>query len=203
MRKRPQKLPRQPRAFLEERDTIMNKRTGQCWGLDWETQLVGEGQKLPPRPMVVSIGDALVVEVPVECGPPLDRFTTGIYMDETTVLSKPVDENIVPKPKKKPKKKAAVVEPDPLLQLNFVAQKEGKCVLFVDVGWEDQEEPLALEHRLCRPVHENSIARIGPVEVEVQVPPPGTKTDSGVFVWWNGEKWSNKKGPAKKKGKKK
>merc|ERR1719510_2945347 len=22
------------------------------------------------------------------------------------------------------------------------------------------------------------------------------------FVWWNGEKWSNKKGPAKKKGKK-
>mmetsp|Transcript_64817 Transcript_64817/g.200708 ORF Transcript_64817/g.200708 Transcript_64817/m.200708 type:complete len:339 (+) Transcript_64817:605-1621(+) len=201
VRKRPQKLTKQPRAFLEERDGIMARRTGQCWGLDWETQLVGDGMLLPPRPMIVSTGDALVVEVPVECGAPLDRYTCSIYMDETSVLSKPVDDTIVPKAKKKSKKKAPAAEPDPLLQLNFVAQKEGKCVLFVDVGWEDQEEPLAIEHRLCKPVHENSIARIGPVEVEVQA--PASKPDAGTFVWWNGEKWSNKKGPAKRKGKKK
>mmetsp|Transcript_135924 Transcript_135924/g.378819 ORF Transcript_135924/g.378819 Transcript_135924/m.378819 type:complete len:545 (-) Transcript_135924:99-1733(-) len=203
-RKRPQRLVRQPRAFLEERDQLLNKRTGQSWGLDWETQLVGEGQLLPPRPMVVSLGDAVVVEVPVECGAPLDRYKESVFMDRSDVLSKPVDENITPKVKKKSKKKPAS-EPDPLLQLSFVAMKEGKCVFFVDVSWEDQEEKLALEHELSRPVHENSVARIGPVEVEV-TKPTGGKPDAskaaGAMVWWNGEKWSNKKGPAKRKGKK-
>jgi len=196
-RRRPQKLVRQPRAFLEERDDLMARRTGQCWGLDWETQLVGEGQVLPPRPLSICVGDALVVEVPLKCGDPLDHYVAGVYMDRADVLSKPVDENIVPKVKKKKKKKLAA-EPDPLLQLSFVALKEGKTVLFVDVSWEDQEERLALEHKLCRPVHENSVARIGPLEVEVMK--PAVKQEAS-FVWWNGEKWSNKKGPAKRKSK--
>jgi len=198
-RKRPHKLVRQQRAFLEEREQLLAKRTGQCWGLDWETQIVGEGQMLPPRPLSVGVGDAIVIEVPVECGPPLDRYETRVYMDRVDVLSKPVDENIVPKVKKKKKKAGA--EPDPLLQLSFIAMKEGKCVLFADVSWEDQEEKLTLEHRLCRPVHENSVARIGPLEVEVTKPAGKPDAKAASFVWWNGEKWSNKKGPAKRKGK--
>merc|ERR1712183_359222 len=106
------------------------------------------------------------------------------------------------KSKGKKKGKKAVGEPDPLLQLTFVGLKEGRCVLFVDVGWENQEEKLAAAHQLSAPVCENSIARIGPLEVEVQK--PSGKQDKGIFVWWNGEKWSAKKGPAKrkKKGKK-
>jgi len=203
-RKRPAKLLKQPRAFLEERDTLLAKRVGQCWGLDWETQLVGEGESLPPRPPLWSImlGDALVVEVPVECGLDLDRYVCGVYMDGVSVLSKPIDENIVAVSKKKKKKSAG--EPPPLLQLTFVSLKEGKCVLFVDLSWEDQEEKLAFTNKLMKPTNENSVARIGPIEVEVVKPPANHKADKKVFMWWNGEKWSNKKGPAKrKKGKKK
>mmetsp|Transcript_53878 Transcript_53878/g.138784 ORF Transcript_53878/g.138784 Transcript_53878/m.138784 type:complete len:514 (-) Transcript_53878:313-1854(-) len=61
-RKRPSKLVRQPRVFDDERDALLAKRTGQCWGLDWETQLVGEGHPLPPRPTLLSLGDALIIE---------------------------------------------------------------------------------------------------------------------------------------------
>ena len=37
------------------------------------------------------------------------------------------------------------------MQLTFVAIKEGKCVLCVDVSWEDQEEELATSKRLATP----------------------------------------------------
>eukprot|EP00416_Gambierdiscus_australes_P030349 CAMPEP_0171085854 /NCGR_PEP_ID=MMETSP0766_2-20121228/19185_1 /TAXON_ID=439317 /ORGANISM="Gambierdiscus australes, Strain CAWD 149" /LENGTH=211 /DNA_ID=CAMNT_0011543449 /DNA_START=15 /DNA_END=646 /DNA_ORIENTATION=+ len=159
VRKRPSKLTRQPRAFLEERDSLLAKRSGQRWCLDWETQLVGEGQLLPPRPLGLAVGDALIVEVPVDCGAPLDRYACSIFMDRTDVLSKPVDECIVPKAKKKPKKKTtAAPTADALTQLTFVGLQEGTCVLFVDVSWEDQEEKLSLEHNLVRPVRENSVA---------------------------------------------
>jgi len=87
-----------------------------------------------------------------------------------------------------------------------VGLKEGKCVMFVDVSWEDQEEKLAKDKNLIVPVPGNSCARIGPIEVEVQKPPPPSKDSktaaaapAGGMVWWNGEKWSNKKGPAKRK----
>merc|ERR1712217_16588 len=88
-RKRPQKLIKQPRAFLEEREAILAKKIGQGWGIDWETQLVGEGEKLP-RDMIVLVGDALVVEVPKtdDCG--AYEYKTSIYMDKVDVLSKGV-----------------------------------------------------------------------------------------------------------------
>merc|ERR1712087_917574 len=121
-RKRPQKLIKQPRAFLEEREALIAKRVGQCWGLDWETQLVGEGEKLP-RDMIVAIGDALVIEVPQTDDCQEYRYVASIYMDKTDILSKAVDENIEPKSKKKKKKAPTVV--DNLLQLTFVALKEG------------------------------------------------------------------------------
>lgn len=201
VRKRPTKLVKQPRAFLEEREGIMQKRIGQQWGLDWETQLVGLGSKLPPRPFAITLGEALVIEVPQTDDAGEYRYVANVYMDRTDVLSKPVDENIVPVAKGK-KKKGPTVEPDPLLQLSFVCLKEGKCVLFVDLGWEDQEEKLAARYSLLQPIGHNSVARIGPLEVEVIKAPAGYKAEKDKFSWWNGEKWSNKKGPAKKKGKK-
>jgi len=197
-RKRPAKLARQPRAFLEERDTLLAKRTGQCWGLDWDTQLVGEGMLLPPRPLTIKIGDALVVEVPQTNDNGEYRFASSVFMDRTDVISKPVDENI--EPKKSKKKKKAGSEPDPLVQLSFVALKEGSCVMFVDMSWEDQEEKLTATKKLTTPVAENSVARIGPIEVLVEK--QTGKVEKGTFQWWNGEKWTNKKGPAKRKKKK-
>ena len=44
---------------------MMAKCTGNRWGLDWETQLVGDGSVLPPRPLVIKMGDALAIEVPI------------------------------------------------------------------------------------------------------------------------------------------
>ncbi|CAE8646735.1 unnamed protein product [Polarella glacialis] len=146
------------------------------------------------------VGETLVIEVPQTDEGGDFRYVANAYMDKSDVLSKPVNEIIEAKKAKK-KSKAPGAEPDPLLQLTFVALKEGKCVLFVDVSWEDQEEKLCLKHSLTTPCAENTIARIGAIEVEVQK--PTGKQDKGSFQWWNGEKWSNKKGPAKKKGKKK
>merc|ERR1711870_197605 len=144
--------------------------------------IVGDGELLPPRPMLIMVGDALVVEVPQTDDNGEYRYVSSIFMDGVDILSKSVDENIeVKKSKGKKKGKKAVGEPDPLLQLTFVGLKEGRCVLFVDVAWEDQEEKLALAHGLSAPVCENSVARIGPLEVEVQK--PSGKQDKGVFVW--------------------
>jgi len=204
MRKKPAKLVRQQRAFLEERESLLAKRSGSCWGLDWETQIVGEGSMCPPRPMVVQVGDAVVVEVPQSDEQGEYRYVSTVYMDKTDVLSKPVDENI--EPKKSKKKKSAAPVADPLLQLTFVGLKEGKCTMFVEVSWEDQEEKLASAHKLVAPVAENTVARIGPIEVDVQKgggAPASKDKGAAPFQWWNGEKWSAKKGPAKRKGKKK
>eukprot|EP00927_Polykrikos_kofoidii_P068673 TRINITY_DN64001_c0_g1_i1.p1 TRINITY_DN64001_c0_g1~~TRINITY_DN64001_c0_g1_i1.p1 ORF type:complete len:570 (-),score=129.44 TRINITY_DN64001_c0_g1_i1:46-1722(-) len=205
-RKRPHRLQRQQRAFSEDRDALLHKRTGACWGLDWETQVLGDGVKLPPRPMTVTLGDAVVVEVPLSDENGEYRFSSNIYMDRTDVLSKPVDEIVEPKKGKK-KKKTALAAPvgDQLLQFHFVALREGKCVLFVELSWEDQEEKLVEIHQLSGPVPCNTVARIGPVEVEVTKPafgilaPPPRDKASTAFQWWNGDKWSNKKGPKKKK----
>lgn len=196
-RRRPAKLTKQPRAFMEERDQLLMKRVGQCWGLDWETQLVGGGTVLPPRPLAVKVGDALVIEIPISDEGGEYRYVCSVFMDRSDVLSKPIEENIEPKKAKKKKKKAAA-EPDPLLQSTFVALKEGKCVLFVDVSWEDQEEKLANAKRLATPCTRNSVARIGPLEVEVEKQ-QGRPEKTPPLVWWNGLKWTNKKGPAKKK----
>jgi len=199
-RKRPTKLVRQSLAFMDEREALLAKRTGQCWGVDWETQLVGDGEKLPNMPVTINIGDALVIEVPTADDSGEYRYVSSVFMDRVDVVSKPVDENIEKAGKKK-KKKAAAPKEDPLVQFSFVAMKEGKSIIFVDVSWEDQEEKLCKKYKLVAPVAENTIARIGPLEIEV-VKPTG-KQEKG-FVWWNGEKWSAKKGPAKKKkGKKK
>jgi len=168
-RKKPAKLTRIQRAFLEERDMLLSHRstTGIKWGLDWETQLVGDGQMLPPRPMMVALGDSVVVEVPETDDGGSFRYVATVFMDGTEILS--------------------------------------KCVFFVEVSWEDQEEKLAAKHGLTAPVAENTVARIGPIEVEVTKTPfvAYGKDKEGAFQWWNGEKWSAKKGPAKRKGKKK
>jgi len=165
--------------------------------LDWETQLVGEGEKLPPRPMVMQVGETLIVEVPQADDNGEFRYMANAFMDKTDVLSKPVNEVIEVK-KGKSKKKGGP-EPDPLLQLTFVALREGKCVIFVDISWEDQEEKLCQRQQLPSPVAKNTVARIGPVEVDVQKAGGGKAEKAGALQWWNGEKWSNKKGPAKKK----
>merc|ERR1719350_1635218 len=122
-------------------------------------------------------------------------------MDRCDVLSKPVEETIEKKKSKK-KKKASGPGDAPLNQLSFVALKEGKCVIFADVSWEDQEEKLAITHGLSAPCSKNSTARIGPLEVDVQkvLPnPPGPGKERAPFLWWAGDKWSPKKGPSKKK----
>merc|ERR1712232_1291668 len=113
-------------------------------------------------------------------------------------MGNPVDKDVEVKAAKK--KKGPATAPDPLIQLSFVALKEGKCVLFVEVSWEDQEEMLCSQNKLATPCSSNSVARIGPVEVEVSKNADKSKVIP--FQWWNGEKWTGKKGPAKKKGKK-
>ena len=65
VRRRPGRLAKVQKAFTEERDQLMAKCTGNRWGLDWETQLVGDGSVLPPRPLVIKMGDALAIEVPI------------------------------------------------------------------------------------------------------------------------------------------
>lgn len=206
VRPRPKKLSKHGLAFLEDRDALLAKRTGNCWGIDWETQLVGAGSGLPPAGAVpIVVGDAVVIEIPSTDDNCEFSYASSIYMDGTEVVSKPVEETIEPKVKKKKKGKAAAAEdekpPDLLKQLSFVGLQEGKCVMFVDISWEDQEQSLCQKNELGAPVKENSIARIGPIEIEVQKPQAGAPKEK-TFMWWNGDKWSNKKGPAKKKGKK-
>ena len=69
-------------------------------------------------------------------------------------------------------------------------------------------------HEICAPVSENSIARIGPVEVHVLDPTAhsnkaghvvghekkNSHSDKGI-LWWNGDKWSHKKGQSGGKAK--
>jgi len=211
VRPKPKRLAKQTLAYLEERENLLAKRTGNCWGIDWETQLVGAGSGYPRAGEVpIVVGDAVVIEIPTTDQNQEFNYTPSIYMDGTEVLSRPVEEVIEAKVKKKKKKKGADTEekpPDNLLQLSFVGLQEGTCVMFVDISWEDQESKVCVDHQLPAPVKENSIARIGPISVDVQKTgaapaskdaKPGEKT----FMWWNGEKWSNKKGPVKKKGKK-
>lgn len=38
--------------------------------------------------------------------------------------------------------------------------------MFIDISWEDQEGRLCAAHELAAPVHENSVARIGPIQVQ-------------------------------------
>mmetsp|Transcript_70916 Transcript_70916/g.122919 ORF Transcript_70916/g.122919 Transcript_70916/m.122919 type:complete len:572 (+) Transcript_70916:175-1890(+) len=207
VRKAPKRLARVRSVYMEERETLLAKQTGNCWGIDWETQLVGEGKTNPTSPFVVFVGDAVIIEVPTTAEGGQYTYVVSVFMDGDLVLSRPVEAVIEPKqPKKKKKKKGATPEPDvvpdPLIQLSLVALSEGKCVFFVDVSWEDQEGKLVATHGLTTPVHENSIARIGPMEVTVEKAPPGAPRADKTLQWWNGDKWSNKKGPAKKKGKK-
>jgi hypothetical protein len=193
-RLRPRRLQRMPRAFLEERDAIVAKHTsGVCWGLDWETHTVFEYPVPFPYQMQISPGDAVVVEVPRSAQQGSFPYTCTVYMDGTEVLSNPVDKDV----EVKVNKKAKGPPPDPLIDLQFVALKEGKCVLFVEVSWEDQEEGVCAENQLLTPCPYNSVARVGPVEVEVTKNMDRSKVVP--FQWWNGEKWAGKKGPAKKK----
>lgn len=207
VRASPKRLTRQTLAYLEDRDSLLAKKTGNCWGVDWETQLVGAGSKYPRAGEVpIAVGDAVVIEIPSTDGNCEFDYVPSIYMDGVEVVSQPVEETIEPKAKKKKKpKKGAVVEeeppPDLLKQLSFIGLQEGKCVMFIDISWEGQEMLLCQTHSLGAPVKENSIARIGPIEIDVQKPVPGAPKEK-TFMWWNGDKWTNKKGPAKKKGKK-
>eukprot|EP00928_Gymnodinium_smaydae_P061591 TRINITY_DN45635_c0_g1_i1.p1 TRINITY_DN45635_c0_g1~~TRINITY_DN45635_c0_g1_i1.p1 ORF type:complete len:550 (-),score=159.33 TRINITY_DN45635_c0_g1_i1:46-1695(-) len=209
VRKIPSKLKRVQQAFLGEREALLAKHTtGIVWGLDWETQTVGDGVRVP-WPMVIAPGDIFMVEVPQSDENCTYRFVSVAYMDGTEVLSQPCEQDVeMETKKKKKKKKKGAAEPDApppdmLLQMSFVALQEGKCVLFVEVSWEDQEEKLAGAKGLRRPVAENTVARIGPIEVTVQKAAPANgKADALPLQWWNGDKWTAKKGPAKK-GKKK
>ncbi|OLP74265.1 hypothetical protein AK812_SmicGene46248, partial [Symbiodinium microadriaticum] len=112
-------LLKQPRAFPEERDGLFAQRTGATWALDWETQLLGVGEAVPARPLVMQVGDTLILEVPQTDQSGEYRYMVSVYMDKTDVLSKPVNEVIEVKAPKKGKKGGP--EPDPLLQLTFVA----------------------------------------------------------------------------------
>jgi len=207
VRARPKKLTKRNLAYLEDRESLLAKKTGNSWGVDWETQLVGAGSKYPRAGEVpIAVGDAVVIEIPTTDDNCQFNYVPSIYMDGIEVVSQPVEETIEPKVKKKKKpKKGAVVEeekpPDLLKQLSFVGLQEGKCVMFVDISWEDQEMGLCNTHSLGAPVKENTIARIGPIEIDVQKPVPGAPKEK-TFMWWNGDKWTAKKGPAKKKGKK-
>jgi Ca2+-binding EF-hand superfamily protein len=255
LRKRPQKLIRQSVTFFEERESLLARQTGQILGLDWETQLVGQGRELPNE-ICLNVGDGLMLEVPQTDDSGEFRFVSSIYMDGTVNLSRPLQTNVSVQNKNAPrmtrttmqtvtaakeKKRTSAPRTSPpakverqrdvLEQLTFVALKPGRCVMFVDVSWEDQEEKLAAKYKTCAPVNENSIGRIGPIQVVLE---PATKTNQGRrprqpsdgndsprspggkknrdpfgaveasnIMWWNGEKWSNKKGAApKKKGKK-
>lgn len=206
-RQRPTRLSHQPSVWLEEADAIMSRRTGESLAFDWETQLLGAAKgKLPPMPLPITIGDAVMVEVPSTQGSGQYSFATKAYMDATQVLSAPVEAVVEVKAKKKKKKKApdAGPAPDAPVQLNFVGLKEGKCVLFVEISWEDQEEKLCATQGVEQPCAENSIYRIGPIEVDVQKPESrisGSKDKTAPPIrWWTGDKWANKKaGPAKKK----
>lgn len=200
IRAAPTRLSFTPQIWGDEREALMEKRKGQCWGFDWETQIKGDGFSMPPMPMVINAGDAIVVEVPATDENGQYTYTSRAFMDHPDICGGPVEETIQPKaPKKKKKKGADVPAPDPNLQFSFIGIKEGTCTFFVDVCWEEEEPSLASHHNLSQPVQENSIARIGPIQVNVQT---GVTKDT-TFMWWNGEKWTNKKGPAKKKGKKK
>eukprot|EP00928_Gymnodinium_smaydae_P081312 TRINITY_DN64860_c0_g1_i1.p1 TRINITY_DN64860_c0_g1~~TRINITY_DN64860_c0_g1_i1.p1 ORF type:complete len:563 (+),score=86.29 TRINITY_DN64860_c0_g1_i1:46-1734(+) len=202
VRKRPSKLVRQNKAFLDEREVLLSKLTGASWGIDWETQLIGEGAK-QPYPLELLVGDALIVEVPLTDDHCKFRFVSTIFMDGCDVLSRPIDQNVAMVTKKKSKKKTSEQSepPDELQKLSFVALAEGTCVLFVEVSWEDQEEVLAAARKLEAPVAENTIARIGPMQVTVKkMPSTARKRETGL-QWWNGVKWGPKKGPAKTKHK--
>jgi len=214
-RKRPKHLVRQSVTFFEERENVLSKQTGQIMGIDWETQLVGQGRD-HPKEVQLTVGDALLIEVPQTDDSGDFRYVSSIYMDSALSLSRPVQQNVAAHPikgKAKAKKgKKENNDPDRQdlnEQLTFVALRPGRCVMFIDVSWEDQEEKLAAKHSTCAPVNENSIARIGPMEVFIEAPKRSNesrggnskKKEAGEIMWWNGDKWTNKKGAAKKKAK--
>merc|ERR1712139_50046 len=188
-------------AEREELLELMKQKKGQCWGFGWETVIKGDCFELPYMPMALNIGDAILIEVPATDENGHYTYVSKAYVDNPSVLMGPVEETIAPKPPKKKKKKGAdAPAPDPNLEFKFVAMKEGTCTLFVDCSWEEEEATLAMDHKLIQPCQENSIARIGPIAVKVEA---GTSKVVDEKLWWNGEKWSNKNVPAKKKGGKK
>merc|ERR1712232_881268 len=162
---------------------------GRRWGLDWEVQLLNKGHKLPTLPYF-QVGDALIIEVPVSEQQGEFKFITGIHMDSVEVLAKPIE---VPMVAKFSRKQVNAPTTASVAQLVFVAQREGWCELFVDVSWERHEEDLAVQHCLCAPVSVNSVARIGPLRVEVQRHVPGRFGDGPQSMWWNGSRWSAKR----------
>lgn len=111
LRKRPHRLSRQPVAFLDEREALLARRTGQVFGLDWETQVLGAGHKLPTGPIQLDLGDAIMMEVPKTDDSGEFRFVSNIYMDSTSVLSRPVEENIVAGGGKKKKRRRGLKAP--------------------------------------------------------------------------------------------
>merc|ERR1712110_575762 len=104
------------------------------------------------------------VEVPTADENGEYRFVANTFMDQNAgeVLSKPVDETIEVKVKKKKKKAAGGPAPDPLLELSFIGLQEGKCVLFVDLSWEDQEEKCVGAHNLRAPVARTQLHELVP-----------------------------------------
>merc|ERR1719271_1793003 len=139
IRAAPKRLQLRQQAWGDEREALLKKRVGKCWGFDWETQLVGDGAKLPYMPLKIGQGDAIVVEVPATDDNGQFTYITQTYMDAPEILGGPVEEVIEPKkPKKKKKKGGDAPEPDPMIQYSFIGMKPGSCVLFVDVSWDPQ-----------------------------------------------------------------
>jgi len=213
VRVRPKRLGRQTVCYLDEREAILRRFLGGTFGLSWQTQVLGDGSPLPRgEEATISVGDAIMVEVPKtdNCGE--YKYYASIYMDGMTVLSRPIEEfNSGAKKKAKKGGKDTELASDQSVQFFFVALAPGKCIFFIDLGWEDQEEKLAAQQRLITPVAENSIARIGPLEVTVSredgSPGGGAKAKGGkakerTTMWWTGDKWSAKKPGAKAKKKK-
>lgn len=193
----PARLPHKCKAGSERNDTTL-AHAARRWGLDWEIQILGKGQKLPVLPYFV-VGDALVIEVPLAEEQGEYKFITSVHMDSEDVLAKPMEVPMVPRVNKK----NAVAAAPSIAQLVFVAQKEGRCELFVDVSWEPQEEALASKHWLCAPAAVNSVARIGPLHVEVQKKPADptgrvAAVDGPQTLWWNGARWSAKRAGGKR-----
>merc|ERR1712113_356727 len=110
VRPAPKRLTRRRNVYMEDRDILLGRLSGSCWGIDWETQLIGEGRKNPQPPFVVFVGDAVVIEVPTTDGGGEYKYVTSVYMDGNEVLSEPVEQVIEPK---KPKKKKGRSSPAP------------------------------------------------------------------------------------------
>lgn len=89
IRTAPSRLSMQIPVPEESCPAVMRKLTGQCWALDWETQVHGKGCPLPHN-LSFKVGDGFIIRIPSQNSELRDYMPVAVYMNTAGVFSEPV-----------------------------------------------------------------------------------------------------------------